>query len=119
MSRTHPAWAAGSSGFVGGAPEQRRVVFVHLDEIDETLDAEVGESQDAVFADTVDLDDSALGLHFCGDIEQPIFVFAKLLGDEIERLDAGYLVGVHGQAASAEMATARGRQFQGNSSSSR
>ena len=33
------------------------MVFVHLDELDQVLDAEVGERQDAVFSDAIDPDD--------------------------------------------------------------
>ena len=48
-------------------PEQRRIVFVHLDEFDRALDAEVGERQDAVISDAVDSDDAVLDFHLAGD----------------------------------------------------
>jgi hypothetical protein len=49
--------------------EQRRIVFVHLDEFDQALNAEVGERQDAVFSDAVDPDDTVFDF------------FAELLGN--------------------------------------
>jgi hypothetical protein len=58
--------------------EQRWIVFVHLDELDQVLDAEVGERQDAVFSDPVDPDDAILDFHFIGDVRQPVFVFAEI-----------------------------------------
>jgi hypothetical protein len=49
--------------------EQRRIVFVHPDEFDQALNAEVGECQDAVFSDAVDPDDTVFDF------------FAELLGN--------------------------------------
>ena len=59
--------------------EQRRIVFVHLDEFDQALNAEVGERQDAVFSDAVDPDDTVFDFHLAGDVPQPILVFTELL----------------------------------------
>ena len=79
--------------------EQRGIVFVHLDELDQVLDAEVGERHDAVFSNAIDPDAAVLGVHFAGDVGQPVFVFAEVLGDEIDGGDVMELVDVHGQAA--------------------
>ena len=62
--------------------EQRRIVFVHLDEFDQALNAEVGERQDADFSDAVDPDDTVFDFHLAGDVPQPILVFAELLGSQ-------------------------------------
>ena len=47
--------------------EQRRIILVHLDELDQAFNAEVGERQDAVIADAID-PDAVLDLHFVGDV---------------------------------------------------
>ena len=46
-------------GRFGSIPtlEQRWIVLVHLDELDQALNSEVGERQDPVFSDTIDPDD--------------------------------------------------------------
>ena len=54
---------------------------------------------DAFVADSVDPDHAALGIHFVGEVEQPIFVVAKVRCDAIDRRDAVDFVDVHGQAA--------------------
>ena len=72
---------------------------MHFDELDQVLDAEVGERQDAVFSDPVDPNDAILDLHFIGDVRQPVFVFAEILGDAIDGDDVMDLVDVHDQAA--------------------
>jgi len=41
---------------------------VLLDELDQALNAEVGERQDAVFSDAIDPDDAVLDFHFVGDV---------------------------------------------------
>ena len=81
------------------ALEKRGIVFVHFDQLDEVLDAEVGERHDAVFSDPVDPDDPILDFHFIGDVCQPVFVFAKVLGDAMDGGDVMDLVDVHDQAA--------------------
>lgn len=98
--------------------EQRRIVFVHLDEFDQALNAEVGERQDAVFSDAVDPDDTVLDFHLAGDVPQPILVFAELLGNAGHSGDVTDLVDVRGHAARTEIADAGGVQFQGSNSSS-
>ena len=60
---------------------------MHFDEIDEVLDSEVGERHDAVFADAVDPDHAVFGFHFVGDVEEPVLVFAEILGDAVDRRD--------------------------------
>ena len=72
---------------------------MHFDELDQVLDAEVGERQDAVFSDPVDPNDAILDFHFIGDVRQPVFVFAEILGDAIDGDDVMDLVDVHDQAA--------------------
>src|SRR5437868_10588868 len=83
MLGKHPAWAACWSLLRILTLEQRRIVFVHLDEFDQALNAEVGERQDAVFSDARDLDDAVLDFHLAGDVPQPVFVFTELLDDAI------------------------------------
>src|SRR5436309_1732391 len=56
--------------------------------------------------------------YFVGDVPQPIFVFAEVLGDLGIGGDVMDLVDVRGHAARAEISDA-GLQFQGRSSSSR
>ena len=41
---------------------------MHFDELDQALNAEVGERQYAVFSDAVDPDDTPLDFHFVGDV---------------------------------------------------
>ena len=57
--------------------EQRRIVFVQLDEFDQALNAEFGERQDAVFSDAIDPDDTVFDFYLAGDVPQPVFVFAE------------------------------------------
>ena len=92
---------------------------MHLDELDQTLNAKVGEGQDGLLSDAVDPDDTVLDFHFVGNVVQPILVFAELLGDAIDGGDVMDLVDVRGHAAWTEIAAAGGVQFQGSSSSSR
>src|SRR5436190_8251622 len=91
----HPAWAACWSLLRILTLEQRRIVFVHLDEFDHALNAEVGERQDAVFSDAIDPDDAVLDFHLAGDVPQPVFVFTELLGDAIDGRDVMDLVDLH------------------------
>jgi hypothetical protein len=74
-------------------------VSIRRDELDQVLDAEVGEGQDAVFSDPIDQNDAILDLHFIGDVRQPVFVFAEILGDAIDGDDVMDLVDVHDQTA--------------------
>jgi hypothetical protein len=100
------------------ASEQMRVLFVDPDELHQGLDPKVGERHDAVFSDTVDPEAAILGVHFAGDIRQPVLVLAEVLSDAIDRGNAIDLVDVHGHAARAEIADVDGVQFQGSNSSS-
>ena len=77
---------------------RRRIVFVHLDEFDQALNAEVGERQDAVFSDAVDPDDTVFDFHLAGDVPQPILVLAELLGNAGDSGDVTDLVDVRGLA---------------------
>lgn len=52
--RNHPAQAAGCLFVAVAALEQRGVVLMDFDEIDEIVDSEVGEGQHAIVADPVD-----------------------------------------------------------------
>jgi len=99
--------------------EQRRIIFVHLDEFDQALDAEVGERHDAVISDAIDPDDTVLDFHLAGDVPQPILVFAELFGNAGDRSDVMDLVDVRGHAARTEIVDAGGVQFQGSNLSSR
>ena len=92
---------------------------MHFDELDQALNAEVGERQDAFIADAIDPDDAVLDLHFVGDVPQPILVLAELFGDAGDRGDVMDLIDVRGHAARTAIADAGGVQFQGRNSSSR
>jgi hypothetical protein len=72
---------------------------VHFDEIDQALDSEVGKRLNAVFADPIDPDHAVFGFHLHGDVEEPVLVFAEILGDAADRGDVMDLVGMHDQAA--------------------
>ena len=99
--------------------EKGGIAFVHFDQLDEVLDAEVGERHDAVFSDPLDPDHPILDFHFIGDVRQPVFAFAEVLGDTMDGGDMMDLVDVHDQAARAVPDDTSRVQFQGNSSSSR
>ena len=90
-----------------------------LDQLDEAVDAIVGEGHDAFVAEAQHPDEAVLGLHFDGDVEEEVDVLAEVFGDAVDGPDAGDPSGCMGQAASAAMAAGCGRQFQGSSSSSR
>jgi hypothetical protein len=77
---------------------------VDLDQLDEAVDAEVGEGHDAVVFEAVDPDHAVFGLHFESDVEEEVDVFAEFLGDAVYDPDVRDLVDVHGQAASAATA---------------
>ena len=63
------------------APEEPRVFFVDLDKLDEVFNSEVRKRHNAIFSDAIDPDDAVLGIHFVGDVMQPVFVFAEVLRD--------------------------------------
>jgi hypothetical protein len=48
-----------------------------LDQLDEALDAEVGEGHDALFVEPLDPNHAVLRLHFDGDVEQEVDVLAE------------------------------------------
>ena len=73
--------------------EPSRVFFVDADEFDQVFDSEVGECLDAAFFDAIDPDDAVLDLHLTGDVSQPAFIFAEVLGDTGDGLDVTDLVG--------------------------
>ena len=62
------------------------------------------ECLDAIFSDAMDPDDAVLELHLTGDVSQPVFVFAEVLGDTGDGFDVMDLVEVHSHAARAESA---------------
>ena len=97
----------------------RRRFRVDLDQLDEVVDPVVGEGHDAFVAEAQDPDEAVLGLHFDGDVEQEVDIFAEVFGDAVDGSDAGDLVDVHGSGREAVAARGCGCQFQGNSSSSR
>lgn len=86
--------------------EQRGILFIHFDEIDEGLDSEVREGHHAVLADAIDLYHAVFDIHFVGDVVKP-------------GRDVVDLVDMHGQAARAAVADVFGVQFQGSNSSGR
>lgn len=100
------------------ALKQLGIFSVHLNELDEAVDAEVSERLDTVFANTIDPDSAVLDLHSIGNVSQPIFIFTEVLRDLGNGGDVMDLVDVGSHAARAEIADAR-VQFQGRSSFSR
>ena len=83
------------------------------------LDSEVGERHHGIFAKATDPDHAVLGVHFAGDIEQPVFAFAEIRRNAVDDRDVRDFVDVHDQAARAEIAGLCFAQCQGSSSSSR
>ena len=81
------------------------------------LGAEVGERHDAFIARTVDPDRAVLRVHFGSDVPQPVFIFAKHLGDASDGVSTVNLVDGQDQAAAAIAVV--GAQFHGNNSSTR
>ena len=74
----------------------RRCFPVGLDQLDEAVDAEVGESHDALVVEPLDPDYAVFRLHFDGDVEEEVDVFAEFLGDPVDGPDVGDLVDVQG-----------------------
>jgi len=95
----HPTWTA--AGLFAGAPalDDGWVVLMYLNKVDQVLDSEVGERHHAVVGIPVDPDDPVFDVHLAGDVEQPVFAFAEILGDATDRRHVMNLVDVHGQAA--------------------
>jgi hypothetical protein len=56
---------------------------VDFDQLDEAVDALVGEGHDAVVVKAVDPDQAVLRLHFDGDVEQEVDVLAEVFGDAV------------------------------------
>src|SRR5208283_3687796 len=65
----------------------RRHLPVDLDQVDEAVDAVIGEGHDAVVAEAQDPDQAVLGLHFDGDVEQEVDVLAEVFGDAVDGPD--------------------------------
>ena len=55
----------------------RRHFPADLDQLDEAVDAVVGEGYDAIVAEAEDPDEAVLRLHFDGDVEQEVDVLAE------------------------------------------
>ncbi len=88
--------------------EPSRILFVDADELDQVFDSEVGEGLVASFSGAIDPDDAVLDLHLTGDVSQPVFVFAEVLGDTGDGFDVMDLVDVYSRVARAESAAGRG-----------
>ena len=69
---------------------------VDLDQVDEAVDAEVGEGHDAFVSEAQHPDEAVLRLHFDGDVEEEVDVLAEVFGDAVDGPDAVDLVDVHG-----------------------
>jgi hypothetical protein len=89
--RSNSSWASARSASRAASTawrivtlEQRRIVFVHLDEFDQALNTKVGQRQDAVFPDAIDPDDTVLDFHFIGNVPQLILGDA---GDVMDLVD--------------------------------
>src|ERR1700735_2749799 len=57
---------------------------VDLDQLDEAVDAVVGEGRDAFVAEAQDPDEAVLGLHFDSGVEQEVDIFAEVFGDAVD-----------------------------------
>ena len=81
------------------------------DKLNQVLDSEVGERHDAIFTDAIDPDEAVLGIHFIGDVAQPVLIFAEMLGDASDGGDVMNLVDMYDRATRAESAATdfRGR----------
>ena len=82
-SRTRPLISGvgcRSSRFVSGMLA-RRVLLSDLDQLDEILDTEVGEREDAIVVKAVDPYDAILDLHFKGDVVQQVYI-AEVSGEQ-------------------------------------
>jgi len=77
---------------------------VDLDQLDEAVDAVVGEGHDVFVAEAQDPDEAVLGLNFDSDVEEEVDVLAEVFGDAVDGPDAETLFTCMGQAASAAMA---------------
>ena len=78
--------------------------------------ADQRERHDLVVACFVDSDHAVLGIHFRGDVMQPVDALTEIGGDAIDRLHMIDLVYVHDQAARAETVGSCFAQFHGSSS---
>jgi hypothetical protein len=58
--------------------------MVDLDQLDEAVDAVVGEDHGTVVVEAVDPDQAILGLHFDGDVEPEVEVLADVFGDAVD-----------------------------------
>jgi hypothetical protein len=74
----------------------RRHFAVDLDQFNKAFDAEVGEGHDALLAEPLDPDHAIFRLHFQGDVEEEVDVFAEVLCDKVYGPDVGDLIEVHG-----------------------
>ncbi len=93
---------------------------MHFEKVFEFFDTIIGEGHDGVFADTIDPDDTVLGLESDRHFMQGIFIDAELLGDCGDDGDGVDLVALPVQAAAAmELSSREDFQFQGSSSLSR
>jgi hypothetical protein len=105
-SRTRPlsirCWLPDLSRFVSGV-FAHRALFSDVDQLDEILDTEVGEREDAIVVKAVDPYDAVLDLHFKGDVVQQVYLLAEVSGDAVDCLDVGDLVDVHFQEAFSDV----------------
>ena len=90
-----------------------------LDQVDEAVDAEVGESHDALVFEPLDPDEAVLGLISMATSKRKSTSSPRSLATRSMVLARETLLTCMGQAARAVAARGCGRQFQGNSSSSR
>jgi hypothetical protein len=90
-----------------------------FDQLDQGFGPEVVKCHDFVVARPLDPDHAILGIHFDGDIVEPVDALAEIGGNAVDSRYTLNLVDVHFQAARAEPAMAEGRQFHGSSPSGR
>jgi hypothetical protein len=55
-----------------------------FDQLDQGFDPEVGECHDLVVAGLVNPDHAILGIHFHGDIVEPVDALAEIGGDAVD-----------------------------------
>ena len=55
-----------------------------LDQLDEAVDAVVGEGHHAFVAEAQDPEEAVLGIHFDSDVEEEVDVLAEVFGDAVD-----------------------------------
>jgi hypothetical protein len=90
VDRQHPVRTAAWSLWWRVAMEQVGVGFVHLDELDEIVDAGACEGRYRLFTEAKNGETAVFRVHFDADLVQPVLVFADHFGDTGDGEDVAY-----------------------------